>query len=300
MNRLVQFGCLLLAQMISTSGGAAPLTNSARQEVKVDFQQNTAYEFVATVDAPLQRYRFITFIPRIDSSDGLEKQRNLSGWKDDFLFVRQQCGQPAEWRCTVDQVFTRQGAALVHVGAVESAKCKELGCSVKDGLFTDLFDAYQINPVTGATDAPPLPIARRLKDKELVSDLPATWAMNQGAYNASIACLEKVAAVGFAEPCEKNMSAWSAFVFAAKLTRYTDRQREWDELFSKHAVAYCKRSADAKCDWRIAGTKEFMLRIAPGAAPRYTPAPVTLVSQQEKDQPLVEKFETGKTIRLGK
>lgn len=296
----MKLGWLLLAPMISTSIAATTLSNSDRQEVQVGFQQNTAYEFVATVDAAQQRYRFITFIPRFDAPDGLEKQRNLSGWKKDFLFVRQQCGQPAEWRCTVDQVFTRQGGALIHVGSVESAKCKELGCSFQDGVFTDLFDVYQINPVTGATDAPPLPIARRLQDKELVSDLAATWALNQGTYKASIACLEKVAAAGFAEPCEQNLSAWTAFVFAAKLTRYTDKQREWDELFSRHAVAYCKRSADAKCDWRIAGTKEFMLRITPGAAPRFTPAPVTPVSQQRNDQPLVEKFETGKTIRLGK
>ena len=293
---------LLLAVTVLAAGtsplAAGSLTDAQKSEVKFALKQNTAYEFIATVESQSQQYRFVTFVPDFEGADGLSKQRALMGWKGDFLFIRQQCGQPTQWRCVVDQVFTKVGESVVHVGSVESGACKAIGCSYAEPIFWDLFDLYQVNPVTGATDAPPLLIARRFNGKTLSADLETTWNKNAPAYRSSIECLDQVARDGFSSPCANNQSPWSALVFVAKLTHYTGRQAEWMSLFSNQAVGYCSRSADPKCEWRVAGAKEFFSRFLPGALPQFTPSPVTMGGPGSSPRVTEEKIQLGKPIKL--
>ncbi|MFM7294132.1 MAG: hypothetical protein ACKO1K_04890 [Burkholderiales bacterium] len=282
---------------------AAPIADAQKAGVRITLTQNTAYEFVVNVDHEKLRYRFVTFIPNFESpAEGLAYQRSLMGWKGDYLFVRHQCGQIAEWRCIVDQVFTLANNRLIHLGAVESAACKELGCKYQPetGIFSDIYDLYQVNPVTGATDAPPLGIARRVLGTTLVTDLDETWKMNESLYRASLACLNQVAKTGFDTPCTNKQSAWSAVVAVAKLTHYTNRFHERDALFTNQAVSYCTKSADTRCQWRVAGVQDYFQRFQPGANPIYNPSPVTLVNATtaEPKATQVEKLETGKSIKL--
>jgi hypothetical protein len=293
--------CLL--PLVVTSALAEPVAEAQKAGVKITLTQNTAYEFIVNIDHQKQRYRFVTFIPTFESPvEGLAYQRSMMGWKGDYLFVRHQCGQATEWRCIVDQVFTLEGNRLVHLGAIESAACKELGCKYQPdtGIFTDLYDLYQVNPVTGTTDVPPLNITRRAQGNTLVTDLDATWKMNAPLLQENMACLDQVATSGFAIPCRHQQSAWSALVAVARLTHYTNRFRERDSLFANQAVSYCTKSADTRCQWRVAGVQDYFQRFQPGAAPTYIPSPVTLVSATtaEPKATQVEKLETGKAIKL--
>jgi hypothetical protein len=265
---------------LSPLSADAKLTDNEKKEVKFAFTQTTASEFEASVELKGRRYRFVSFVPDFDQTGAIDRQRALQGWKGDYLFMRHQCGQTTDWRCVVDQVFTRSGDKLVHIGSVESTSCKELGCRYdpETGLFQDLFEIYQVNPISGATDVPPLPIARRVKNNVFVSDLDATWEMNKSSYAASIACLERVAKTGFTDPCERQQSAWSALVYAVKLTHYTGRRAERDALFTTHAVRYCEKSADSRCSWRVTAVQDYYQRFAEGAAPAYEPSPVTTIS----------------------
>ena len=128
--RAILFSAGLLASCLLLSIIAfANLTDKTNSETTVTMTQNTAAEFLVTVTLGNQRFRFATVIPEFESpTAGLARQRALTGWKGDYLFVRHQCGQLAEWRCIVDQVFTRVGDTLIHLGAVESATCQEMGC----------------------------------------------------------------------------------------------------------------------------------------------------------------------------
>jgi len=299
----VWFCAVLLFAYASFSASASRLTDTQKAKVKISLKQNTAYEFVVTVDFMKQRYRFATLVPDFESAtEGLLRQRALMGWKGDYLFVRHQCGQPAEWRCVVDQVFTLDGSRLAHLGAVESASCKELGCRYRPdtGLFVDLYDVYQINPVTGNADTPPLPIARRADRASLVADLDETWRMNEAAYRASLACLEQIANAGFEPACRNNESPWSAVTFIAKLTHYTARTKERDSLFANQANGYCAKSADPKCKWRVAGVQDYFQRFQPGASPIYNPSPVTMASASADESKALEsqKTQPGKAIKL--
>jgi hypothetical protein len=283
--------------------GHASLTEAQKQKVSTKLKQNTAAEYVVTVDFGKQRFRFATFIPDFESpTDGIPRQQRLTGWKGDYLFVRHQCGSISMWRCFVDQIFTIKNNKLIHIGAVESGNCSTLGCryDLATDLFQDLYDIYQINPVSGERDSAPLPIARRVKDNTFVTDLDATWKMNQTAYQASIACLDQVAKSGFETPCAQNQTAWSALTFVAKLTHYTNRISERDALFANQAVSYCMKSADEKCQWRVNGVKDFFQRFSPGANPSYVPSPVTLTSTSVEEPKILtpQKLETGKAIKL--
>ena len=295
--------CGVLLAFALAGGARANLTDAQKREVVVTLTQNTASEFVVTVDHLQQRYRFATVVPDFESpAEGLTRQRALMGWKGEYLFVRHQCGQIARWRCTVDQIFVREKNRLRHLGAVESGACAELGCRYQPttGVFVDLYDIYQVNPVTGATDSPPLPIARRHHHDGLQTDLDATWAMNQPAYLASLHCLNAVAQSGFAQPCERDETPWGALVFAAKLTHYTGRTQEREALFDNQAVSYCKKSADTRCQWRVNGLKDYFQRFLPGAAPNNSPSPVTLTTPTEVQPKAFEmqKLEMGKAIPL--
>jgi hypothetical protein len=199
-------------------------------------------------------------------------------------------------------VFTLEGGALIHLGAVESGTCSVPGCGydIADGVFADLYDGLETNPVSGQVDSPPLRIARRAVGRKFVADLDLSWRLNQEDYAASIACLEQVAKAGFAEPCEKKWNAWSALVFAAKLTHYTGRGAERSMLFEHLAKGYCAKSADPNCDKRAAGVKDHYSRFPRGDAPQFVPYPVarTTVDAPEVKAREPQKFESGKAIQL--
>ncbi len=287
---------------LSSNQAIANISDAQKKAVTITVTQNTGAEYAITVDLAKQRYRFITTVAEYENPESLAKQKALMGWVGNYLFVRQQCGGTYEWRCVVDQVFTVDATKLVHLGAVESSACTTLGCSYdsKSGVFTDIYDGLQTNPVTGDVDAPPLRIARRVEKHTLVSDLDATWAMNTAAYDTALACLNHVANNGFATPCADKMSPWTAIVSAAKLTHYTGRTAKRAALFDILGKAYCEKSADSRCGFRVAGAKDHFSRFAVGDAPKYMPSPVASIDLNTVQAPtqMVQPMQKGKTIQL--
>lgn len=280
--------CLSVISLLIPAIAGATLTESEKQAVVVKLTQNTGAEYRVTVESGRQVYRFATLLPDFQAAgDAVKSQPGI--WKGDFLFVRQQCGSPVEWRCTVDQVFTRQQGNLVHLGAVESRACVAApaapGCGYDPAteVFNDVYDGLQTNPVTGRIDSPPVRIARRVEDGVFKTDQDLSWQLNRPLYRKSIACLKSVAAKGFAVPCEDKMEAWSALVFAAKASHYTGREAERTHLFDRIAVDYCAKSADPQCAKRVAGLKHYTAGFPPGDAPKYVPFPVRSVTSADAD-----------------
>jgi hypothetical protein len=299
---------LLLAALATIAFSAASTTapaqisDSQKAAVKWSFVQNTAAEFVAQVDFNGQRYRFATFVDNFESpTEGIEKQRLLSGWKGEYLFVRHQCGQKHNWRCVVDQVFSVHDGKLHHLGSVESRSCDTLGCrySPETGVFQDIYDIYQVNPITGGTDTPPLPIARKVVAHQFVTDLDETWRINQAAYVQSVACLNQTTKQGFATPCEQNQAPWSAFVFAAKLTHYTGRNAEKSALHATYPTDYCAKSANKHCLAQMNAVQDYFQRFDRGAKPVYEPSLVSLVAAgDDRDNRKPQELPKRKTIQL--
>jgi hypothetical protein len=305
LNSIIRnLGAIALASCcgLSSSQALANISEAQKKAVTIAVTQNTGTEYAITVDLAKQRYRFITAVDNYENPESLAKQKALMGWVGNYLFVRHQCGNTYEWRCVVDQVFTIDASKLVHLGSVESRACATLGCSydAASGLFTDIYDGLQTNPVTGDVDAPPLRIARRVEKNTLVSDLEATWAMNTADYNTALACLNHVANNGFAVPCADKMSPWVAIVSAAKLTHYTGRTAKRSALFDVLGKGYCEKSADSRCGFRVAGAKDHFSRFAVGDAPKYIPSPVASIDLNAVQAPtqMVQPMQKGKTIQL--
>ena len=302
MNSFVR--TLLLFTLILLSHSAiAALSEKEKQEVVVTSRNNLGVEFVMTVDLGNRRYRFVTMQPEYNVGEpNAASKLPTFRWRGDYLFVRQLCASFGKWRCIVDQVFTRNGKSLLHVGAVESSGCDSPGCGYdeKHGLFADIYDGLETNPVSGQTDSPPLRIARRNIEGTFKTDIDASWELNQPAYLASIACLEKVAKSGFSEPCNMKWEAWSALVFAAKLTHFAGRKNERARLFDELALPYCANSVDPNCTKRVAGVKDHFSRFPVGDAPKFTPYPVVIMSANtpEPKPALPEKFSPGKALPL--
>lgn len=280
----------------------AALSDTQKSAVAINVTQNTGAEYAITVDLAKQRYRFVSTIAEYENPESLAKQKALMGWVGDYLFVRHQCGGSYEWRCVVDQVFTIDAARLMHIGSVESRACATLGCSYnpKTGVFTDVYDGLQTNPVTGEVDAPPLRIARREVENKLQSDLNATWAMNSADYNGAITCLKHAIANGFATPCADKLTPWVSIVSAAKLTHYTGKTVERAALFDVLGKEYCEKSADSRCGFRVAGAKDHFSRFAVGDAPKYIPSQVASIDLNAAPAPtqMVQPMQKGKTIQL--
>lgn len=291
----------LLSLIVFAVPSHAALTDSDKQAIKVKLTQNTGAEYVASVESGSQRFRFATLLTEYANGMPAEvAKRDAGTWKGDYLFVRQQCGSPVEWRCTVDQVFTRDKGKLVHMGSIESRTCKDVGCGFDPatGVFLDIYDGQQTNPVTGQMDSPPIKIARRAVSGQLQTDLDASWQLNQDMYRKSVACLEQTGAKGFDVPCENNLIPWTALVFASKLTHYTGRDAERARVFDTLGAGYCAKSADPQCAKRVAGLKDHSSRVARGDAPKFIPFPVVAVAAGSDAANTAQKWDAPKSIPL--
>lgn len=280
---------------------AAAASSSEQNEVSFKLEQRIGPEFATTILYKDQHIVVPTLLADYEANpDSVKTDRRLSGWKEGYLFIRQRCSGMA-WRCVVDQVFALRSGKLVHLGEVESSACQTVGCSYVDGSFADLFDAMPVNPVTGRPDAPPLRIVRVVEGEVLVASMDKTWAANDAQYKSAVACIEQIGAMGFGKQCAEKLSPWSALVYAAKLTHYTQRKQEWNALFSTLAPAYCKHSQDLQCASRVDGLRDHVSRLMPGAKPLFVPYRVvqtTVSGADAADRNQPESLPPPKIIKL--
>jgi hypothetical protein len=290
----------LLSALSFTSAASASI--GARAAVDTTITQNQAAEFVILVKHGNDVFRTTTFYPDFDDPAARPAERDLkvfSGWKDDFYFVRQRGPRPSAWRNTVDHVFAMQSGRLIYLGAIDAKDCATLACGYEKGEFRDIYDGLEVNPATGNVDTPPLPIVRKVIDGKLVTDIERTWQINSQSYKLATACVRQAGQSGLDAPCMEQRSPWSSLVFAAKLTHYTGRQYEREDLFQTLAPSYCAKTTDKRCTFRVAGVKDHYARFDKGAEPVTVPYPLrkmdAVVAPEESR---VTTFGPGKVIKL--
>ena len=122
-----------------------PSPDKLRLEISV---QHGASEFVLNV------------LQRAPTTAALAAQKASSGWKDGYLFIRDDClsddAASTVWRCVVDHVFTlaedakdKSRVKLIYVGDVyageECIEAARIGCALYKGAFTDIYDRLENN-----------------------------------------------------------------------------------------------------------------------------------------------------------
>lgn len=193
----------------------------------------------------------LTVLQRGNESAALSAQKARTGWKDGYLFVRDDClgtnDDKSKWRCVVDQVFTfvdsRDGKRLVHLGEVAAGEdCIDelrIGCALYQGVFTDIYDALEKNAFISRADAPAPMLEMRVVSGEWVVDLVDTWGRNQERYGAGERCLAAKPSER-AVHCIEGITPRRAYLFNSTLATYTKRDEQLDRIRGFARSALCE------------------------------------------------------------
>ena len=224
-------------------------------------------------------------------ADALAALRARIGWKDGFLFIRDDClganGGNRVLRCVVDQVFqfvdSVNGKRLVHLGEVftgdDCAEEAKFGCALYQGVFTDVFDAFENNTMIGRVDVPAPLLEMRAVNGQLVVDLDETWGRNQERYTAGTRCLAAKQEERMAV-CIDGISLRGAYFFNSILATYTKRGEALMRVRTYARTALCDGAGDRVGDGANDGVSEghcsdllrksalVLAEIRPGEKPR--------------------------------
>ncbi len=218
----------------------------------------------------------LAVMQRGNTAEALTAQRARTGWKDGYLFIRDDCLNPNEskraWRCVVDQVFTfvdsRDGKHLVHLGEVAAGEdCIDelkIGCALYQGIFTDIYDTLENSVMVSRGDALALLLEMRVLSGEWVVDLNETWGRNQERYSAGDRCL-MAKPVDRATTCTEGITPRRAYLFNSVLATYTRRLDHLDRIRTFARSALCaedKRSGDDKREEKVDADCSEILRLS--------------------------------------
>lgn len=247
---------------VPTKSEAAPATTALSLAINRD-----SYEFRLTV------------MQRGNPLEALAAQKARSGWKDGYLFIRDDCLAAIEakraWRCVVDQVFTfvdsRDGKRLVHLGEIFAGDdCLEeakLGCALYQGAFTDIYDALENNSLVSRADSPALLLEIRVVSGEFVVDLDETWGRNQERFTAGERCLA-AKAIEQASVCIDGITPRGAYLFNSALATYTRRTDNLQRIRTFARGALCENRNEAECSEPLRLSALMLAGIRPGEKPR--------------------------------
>lgn len=221
----------------------------------------------------------LSVLQRGDPATALAAQKVRTGWKDGYLFVRDDClganDEKRAWRCVVDQVFTlvdsREGKRLVHLGEVYAGDdCVDearFGCAVYQGTITDIYDQLEGNALVGRTEAPAILMEMRMTSGQLVVDLDETWGRNQERFTAGERCLAAKPEVR-KEVCIEGISPRQAYLFNSALATYTRRTGHLMRIREFARAALCDDRQDAQCSEYLRLSALMLAGIRPGGKPR--------------------------------
>lgn len=244
------------------------------------------------IDQVTHEFR-LTVMQRGNAAEAIAALRMRSGWKDGFLFIRDDCMERIDpnrpVRCVLDQVFvfvnefdprtSRDvliGKRLVNVGEVfagdDCVDDAKFGCALYKGYFTDIYDALDNNMLVSRADSPALLIEMRAINGDFVADLDETWGRNQERFTAGERCLAAKPAAR-AEFCIEGINPKRAFLFNSALAMYTKRPDvlEHTRQFARNALCQGKTGEEipeADCGDILRRSAVLLAAIRPGDKPR--------------------------------
>ena len=244
------------------------------------------------IDQVTHEFR-LSVMQRGNANDAVAALRARTGWKDGFLFIRDDCMEKNDpnrsVRCVLDQVFvfvnefdprtSRDvliGKRFVNVGEVFAGEdCiddAKFGCALYKGYFTDIYDALDNNMLVSRADSPALLIEMRAINGDFVVDLDETWGRNQERFTAGERCLSAKPAAR-AEFCVEGINPRRAFLFNSALAMYTKRPEVLEHTRQYARIALCQGKAgeemsEADCGDILRRSAVLLAAIRPGDKPR--------------------------------
>ena len=227
----------------------------------------------------------VNVLQRGSTAEAVAAQIASSGWKDGYLFIRDNCmsdENPAAWRCVIDHVFTfvddtkvTSGKRLIYVGDVfageECIESARVGCALYTGTFTDIYDRLETNVLLSRAESPALLIETTVKSGVFTVDLQETWKANQERYLAGMRCLQAKPDEQ-KESCIEGINPRRAYLFNTALATYTRQDEQLARMRTFARAALCKSEprilADADCGGVLGSAALLVATIKPGEKPR--------------------------------
>ena len=227
----------------------------------------------------------VNVLQRGSATEAVAAQKATSGWKDGYLFIRDNCmsdEDPAAWRCVIDHVFTfvddakaTSGKRLIYVGDVfageECIESARVGCALYKGTFTDIYDRLETNVLLSRAESPALLIETTVQSGAFTVDLEETWKANQERYLAGMKCLQAKPDVQ-KESCIDGINPRRAYLFNTALATYTRQDAQLARMRTFARAALCKSEpkilADADCGGVLRSAELLVATIKSGDKPR--------------------------------
>ena len=250
-----------------------PSPDKLRLEISV---QHGASEFVLNV------------LQRAPTTAALAAQKASSGWKDGYLFIRDDClsddAASPVWRCVVDHVFTlaedakdKSRVKLIYVGDVyageECIEAARIGCALYKGAFTDIYDRLENNTLASRAESPALLIESTVEGGVFAVNIEETWKANQERFLGGTKCLQAKPETQ-KERCIDGITPRRAYLFNSALTTYTRQEEQLASTRSFARAALCEngreRLSDIECSETLRTAVMLFANIKPGdkARPR--------------------------------
>ena len=218
------------------------------------------------------------------ATEALAAQKATSGWKDDYLFIRDDClNDPtavSAWRCVVDHVFmiaedakSKSGGRLIYVGEVfageECIDAPRIGCALYKGTFSDIYDWLEDNAQLTRAESPALLIESTVQGGVFTVDLEDTWKANQERFLAGARCLQAKSETQ-KERCIEGINPRRAYFFNTVLATYTRREEQLmrTRAFARAALCELERLSESDCSDALRKSALLLAGVKPGERPR--------------------------------
>ena len=189
------------------------------------------FPFTLTVSRGERTFTYKTVIVAVpDQEEAVGVLKQTIGWKDGYLFVRQECGGGNMWRCDVDQIFAVRSDRLIRVGEeAGGSRSQGPGAFFRSGYFVDMYDRLETNDLTTHAGAPSFAIYMKERSGALVVDLARTWKEGRATYRKNRKEIMVVGREGALDTRTRSETLASLLLHNAALARYCNRGAEFDE-----------------------------------------------------------------------
>ncbi|HEX6138650.1 MAG TPA: hypothetical protein VF059_13425 [Casimicrobiaceae bacterium] len=180
------------------------------------------FPFTLTVSHGERSFAYKTTVVGVDDSDdAVVALKRTIGWKDRYLFVRQECGGGNRWRCDIDQVFALRGDRLVHIGEqAGGTRNQGPGAFYRRGYFVDMYDRLENNDLTTHAGAPSFAIYMKDAGDSMTVDLARTWKEGRATYGRNRKDIVRIARDRGMDPRARAEALASLLLDNAVLARY--------------------------------------------------------------------------------
>ena len=278
----MNFGALLFSTLLLTTNAQAAPTALLESPVRITAETLAGAKANTTkLELTLQHGASeftLSVLQRGNTADALAAQKSISGWKDGYLFIRDDClvDDPAlaAWRCVVDHVFTlvedaknKPAARLIYVGDVfageECIEAVRIGCALYKSTFTDIYDRLENNTLAPRADSPALLIEMTVDGGIFQVDPEETWKANQERFLAGTRCLNAKPEMQSVR-CIDGITPRRAYVFNTALATYTRQAEHLARARAFARAALCERLDDAECNEVLRTSALLLASIKPG------------------------------------